>query len=370
MTANAAPGPPDRVAGMTGVLVLITGTGRSGTSTMSGTLHHLGLHVPGPYLGSNESNPKGFFESRWAVRFHNRLTERAGIHIFDSRPDAFERAQRAIRPEDRAKLGEFLARQAAESDQVVVKDPRSVWVQQLWREVAAEHGLDIRYISMLRHPAEVVGSRTTYYSGHAEGETEEAEKKRRHYAIFNVARWVNGSLINERETRGRARAFVRYTDLLEDWQPVLEDLRSNLGLRYDLDEDQRRAVGEFIDPALRRHTVTWEELDIPRDLQEVAQAVWDALQPLADNGGVDAEASARLDEVARRYGRVLADAASIDLDARSEAVVNARRRGAAEALEEIRGRGPEGRPVGEVGGRELVRILGQRAARRLRRSGG
>jgi hypothetical protein len=63
----------DRVSDMAGVLVLITGTGRSGTSTMSGTLHHLGLHVPGPYLGSNESNPKGFFESRWAVRFHKRL---------------------------------------------------------------------------------------------------------------------------------------------------------------------------------------------------------------------------------------------------------------------------------------------------------
>ncbi len=61
---------------MARTLLLVTGTGRSGTSTMSGTLHHLGLHVPGPYLGANESNPKGFYESRWSVRFHNDLCRR------------------------------------------------------------------------------------------------------------------------------------------------------------------------------------------------------------------------------------------------------------------------------------------------------
>lgn len=349
-------------------LVLITGTGRSGTSTMSGTFHHLGLHVPGPYLGSNESNPKGFFESRWAVRFHNRLTERAGIHIFDSRPGAFQRAQAAIRPDDRERLSTFLATHAAESDQLVVKDPRTVWFQALWREVAAEHGLDIRYVSMLRHPAEVVGSRTTYYSGHEADRSEEAERKRRRYAIFNVARWVNSSLVNERETRGQTRAFVRYTDLLTDWRPVLARLGEDLGLRYDVDIAEPNVVDDFIDPALRRHTVTWEELDVPRDLQEVAQAVWDALQPLADNGGADPEASARLDELARHYERVLEDAAAIDLDGRSEAVANARRRGAAEAHEAAAAAGLEGTPVGDVGSRDLARVLGRRVVARLRRS--
>ena len=91
------------------VLVLITGTGRSGTSTMSGTLHHLGLDVPGPYLGANESNPKGFFENKWSVKFHKALVERAGIHEFDSRPSALERAQAAITDDTRAELAGWCA---------------------------------------------------------------------------------------------------------------------------------------------------------------------------------------------------------------------------------------------------------------------
>jgi hypothetical protein len=351
---------------MSGVLVLITGTGRSGTSTMSGTFHHLGLHVPGPYLGSNESNPKGFFESRWSVRFHKRLVARAGIHEFDSRPDALQRLQDVVTADDRRRLDEFVAQQAATSDQVVVKDPRTVWTQRLWSEVAAAHGLDTRFVSMLRHPAEVVGSRTTYYSGHDAGRSAEADRKRRDYAIFNVARWINSSLVNERETRGRSRAFVRYTDLLDDWRPVLATLRDQLGLRYDLDGAGAAAVDSFIDPGLRRHTVTWDELEVPRDLREVAQAVWEALQPLADGGGRDDASSAALDALAGRYADVLADAAAVDHDGRAEAVAQARGRGATEALAAEHAE-PEGRPVRDLTARELLRVLARRGVARVRR---
>ena len=58
----------------------------------------------------------------------------------------------------RRKLGGFLERESREHEQVVVKDPRTVWAQPLWREVATEMGFHIRFVSMLRHPAEVVGS--------------------------------------------------------------------------------------------------------------------------------------------------------------------------------------------------------------------
>ncbi len=354
---------------MTGVLVLITGTGRSGTSTMSGTLHHLGLYVPGPYLGANDSNPKGFFESSWAVKYHNRLTERAGINIFDSRPNAFERAQKAITPASRAKLEKFLAEHAAQDDQVVVKDPRTVWVQKLWREAGAAVGLDIRYISMLRHPAEVVGSRTTYYSG-----SEIGPAKRRRYEIFNVARWINNSIISERETRGHPRAFVRYTDLLDDWRPVAARLRDELGLRFntDLSPDQHHEVDDFIDPGLRRHAVTWADLDVPTYLRELAQEVWDVLQVLATApSGEDSAASALMDELSERFVRVLADADAINHDAGLEAVSTARQETAAEVraeLEEARATASlDELPVGQVGGRDLLKVIARRAKRKLRR---
>ena len=367
---------------MSGVLVLVTGTGRSGTSTIAGSLHHLGLHVPGPYLGANASNPKGFFESSWAVKFHKQITAAARINDFDSRPVALARAQAAVTPELRAQLVAFLAEHAAQASQVVVKDPRSVWVQSLWREAAAEAGLDIRYLSMLRHPAEVVGSRTTYYAKKAD------EAQRQRYETFNVARWVNNSLISERETRGQARTFVPYTDLLDDWRSVIGRVGRELDLTFsgDLSADGHHPVDDFIDPGLRRHQVGWDDIDVPVPLREVAQEVWDQLIVLCRSGAVDDSASARLDELGATYSRIFEESDAISHDATEEARTEARvaaerklRAAARKARTARRARRAarksagttelplERRPVGEVGGRDLLRIATRRAVGRVRR---
>jgi len=348
-------------------LVLITGTGRSGTSTMSGTLHHLGLSVPGPHLGANESNPKGFFESRWAVRFHKRLAEAAGIDQFDARPQAISYARRAATAELRTQLVERLQRWAGD-DQVVVKDPRSVWAQQLWGDAAAQVGREIRYLSMLRHPAESIGSRSTYYV--AEGSSEE---RRRAYEILSTVRWINSQLVSERETRGRVRAFVQYTDLLEDWRAVVTRLRDDLGLTFDTDltPGEHHPVDDFIEPALRRHGVSWAGLSVPAPLVELAESIWAALAALEQQPD-DAAAMAELDRCSARYADLYADATAINQDLVQQGRIAARREGAAEvrAQQSAQQAGQQARGplVAQVGGRDLLREVGRRAARRLRRS--
>jgi hypothetical protein len=363
-------------------LVLITGTGRSGTSTMSGTFDQLGLHVPGPYLGANRSNPKGFFESTWSVTFHKQITSGSGINDFDARPEAFDLAQGAVTEELRAELRKFLTRESAEHEQVVVKDPRSVWAQKVWQEAAEQAGLEIVFISMLRHPAEVVGSRTTYYARAAD------EAAQRSYETFNVARWVNSSLVSERETRGQRRAFVSYVDLLVDWRPVLAGLAEDLGLTYNVDVAGGGASGvdEFIDPDLRRHQVTWDDLEVPASLQSIAQAVWDDLLALQAGHGADAKASEDLDLQAQRYRALFTAAADIAHDA-----VETERRRLRELTEKQRRversaarksnaperakqapappahSGVEAMPVGAVGGRDLLRVIASRARRKLSR---
>jgi hypothetical protein len=346
---------------------------------MSGTFDQLGLHVPGPYLGANESNPKGFFESRWAVRFHKQITSGAGINDFDSRPDAFELAQRAVTDDLRSQLRDFLAHESSDHDQVVVKDPRSVWAQHVWQDAAEQVGMQIVFISMLRHPAEVVGSRTTYYAN-----PEDADAQRS-YGTFNVARWVNSSLVSERETRGRRRAFVSYVDLLSDWRPVLAGLAEDLGLSYDVDVTSGRASGvdDFIDPGLRRHQVTWDDLEVPESLRSVAQAVWEDLLALQAGQGTDPRASADLDEQSQRYRELFRTAADISHDAveterrRLRELTGkprppappARPRGGAAATPGPTARftGVEARPVGEVGGRDLLRVVAGRLRRRVSR---
>ncbi|MDN5852258.1 MAG: sulfotransferase family protein [Actinomycetia bacterium] len=313
------------------LLLLITGTGRSGTSTISGTMHYLGLDVPGPYLGANRSNPKGFFESKWAVDFHKRIHKRARISDFDARLDALERVREATTDDDLGELDAWLAEQQA--PQLVVKDPRTVWHQRLWAERAASAGRSIRYVSMLRHPAEVVGSRVTYYLSRGNIPLDE-----RAYAISNIGRWVSGNLINERETRGRARAFVRYADLLEDWRGVAARLRDDLGLAYntDLEPTHHHEVDDFVEPGLRRVRITWDDLEVPGELRSIAQAMWESLDLLADSHGVHDDASAALDVLAERYARLVDDSQALSYDALVAATAQGRAEGARKARQKMR----------------------------------
>lgn len=291
-------------------LVLVTGAGRSGTSTVAGSLHYLGLHVPLPVLGANESNPRGFFESKWPLNFHKKILARAVVDPFDARPEALERMTSALTGEDREELLGWLSDEARQARQIVVKDPRSSWVTGLWADVAASEGLGLGYLTMLRHPAEVVGSRATYYAA-----DRDAESVRR-YQVVKLAGWINANLLVERQTRGQRRTFVRYYDLIENWRTAMSAVRTDLDLSFnaDLESGSPHPVDDFIDPDLRRIRVSWEELDVPLSLREIAEDVWTAYDELIDRRVAGADAEARLDAISERYASLYKDAQAIAHD--------------------------------------------------------
>lgn len=337
------------------VLVLVTGTGRSGTSTAAGALHHLGLDVPGPYLRANESNPRGFYESRWAVRFHNQLITRAGIGMVDARPIAADRIQAALRAADHRRLDSYLARHE-HADQLVVKDPRSVWVLRAWADAAARNGREVRFLSMLRHPAEVVRSRNTYYSQAGAGE------KSRRQSTLNLMRWVNTSLVNERGTRGAVRSFAVYPDLIADWRGTLGRVGDELGLVYDPPVDVRpHPVDDFVDPSLRRHDSTWDDLAVPDELREVAAEIWAAEHRLAEDPAAAPTVHAALDAVGARYATLVETATLLSQEDQQESYRRGRQRGMKEAA------GVEA-SLDALSTRELAAALRHRAAGRVRRS--
>ena len=70
-------------------LVLVAGSGRSGTSLFSGILQRLGYHVPQPEVPADATNPRGFAESQWVVDFHTRLLAKAAVQVSDARPAAW-----------------------------------------------------------------------------------------------------------------------------------------------------------------------------------------------------------------------------------------------------------------------------------------
>ncbi len=319
---------------------------------VAGSLHHLGLHVPLPVLKSNDSNPRGFFESTWPLWFHRRLLDKCLVNQTDCRPEAFRIVAGAVTDVERAELGAWLEGVFGDARQVVVKDPRAIWVPWLWEATAAGMGVDTGFLTAVRHPAEVVASRATYY--HAGRPDRDAWS----YRVRNLCTWINANLGIERQTRGRRRAIVRYEDLLADWRGVMRTVRDDLDIELDpaMDGSGRHEVDAFIEPSLRRHEPSWDGMDLPPALVEIAEGVWTGLGAVA-GGQSDSTTAGDLDDLAHEYESLMLVAQAVAQDtARAAHLAGIREAGA-------------GLPDGTGTGRGAINRAATRqtAGRRIRR---
>ncbi len=194
-------------------VVVVAGSGRSGTSTIAGVLKMIGLRVPPPEVPGDASNPRGFFEPQWVVEQHSRLLRASGARLTDARPGAFAATEETgSEGMNRHEVGTWLRSQVEPGVDLVVKDPRSSWFLPMWRQAAIDADIEIAFLTMLRHPAEVVGSKDHYYKAAKVGDT------RRHAQTRGVGGWINVALQTEFSTRDVRRTFIRYNDLLSDWR--------------------------------------------------------------------------------------------------------------------------------------------------------
>lgn len=99
-------------------LLLVAGSGRSGTSLFASVVGNLGFYVPRPWVKADDSNPRGFGEPQWVVDRHVKLLRQANVHASDARPTAWADAAKLcideqVSAEVRLWLGEqFLDRKS------------------------------------------------------------------------------------------------------------------------------------------------------------------------------------------------------------------------------------------------------------------
>ncbi len=281
-------------------LVIVAGSGRSGTSLVSGLLKRLGCRVPTPEVPADESNPKGFAESQWVVDLHTRLLEMVNVQVSDARPAAWSKtAKICLDGNVQAEVRSFLEAQFAKSDNLIIKDPRMSWFLPVWRRAAQDLGATPRVIVMLRHPAAVVASKQKYYGGR-QGEASRA------------AGWVNQLLFTERATRDAPRVFLRYEKLLEDWTVTLAEAAQVLDLSVvrDAPANNIRKAHEFIDVTLDRSKPKWGV--VPDSLIEQAEHVWDQVTQLAETPDAPPpEVAGRMDELRAAYTEYYLEAESV-----------------------------------------------------------
>ena len=301
-------------------LVLVAGSGRSGTSLLAGMLQQLGFFVPQPEVQADPTNPRGFGEPRWVVELHSRLLKQARVHPSDARPAAwYETGKVAMAADVSHELDHWLAEQFETREDVVVKDPRLSWFFPAWRRAAQQVAARPLVLTMLRHPPEVIASKANWYGSQLG-------------PAARLAGWLNMMLYTERATRGADRAFVHYTDLLEDWPRALGGLAD----RFDLAPIRAatvpamRRIYDFVDPELHRTQTTWAEVDVPPRLRDLAERTWEQLSRLAEPSSTTSPAGAEseLDGVRAEYVRLYGESEAIVASSIAAAREQARAAGA------------------------------------------
>ncbi|MEA2281702.1 MAG: hypothetical protein QOK21_2309 [Solirubrobacteraceae bacterium] len=307
-------------------LVLVVGVGRSGTSLLTGMLGQAGFHIPQPEVKADDTNPRGFGEPQWVVDLHQRLLRARRITVNDSRPAAWASTGAVADDEAvRSEVRDWLRTQFAAADTVVVKDPRTVWFLPLWRRCADDLGIATSFVTMLRHPAEIVASARKSYG------TWQTDASR-------AAAWLNVTLETERLTRGTQRAFVGYERLLQEWESELQRVGRllDIPLLAGIDRERFPQVDAFVDPTLHRNRVTWADLDVPERVRVMAEDVWQQITALAREDGDAEPARAGLDSSRAAFGELYAEAEAIAQSTITAAKPRRRRRAPAPAPASLR----------------------------------
>lgn len=226
-------------------ITVVLGMHRSGTSALSKLLTQLGLTAGDCLLPANEHNADGHFEDTDVLAIDEAVLKRLGTvwHL----PLSPERLTQALAQGD---LSVELQQAAALiRDRVTrypnwfVKEPRLSILMPFWQRVFDEQKIRVRYVWMIRHPAQVDASlRARDQLGF----------------IHNTQTWLCYQLAILTAIQGQKTYLLDYETLLGSDTAWLASFSEFLGLSSD-QEQHRTAVEKSISKDLhRQRTLTFD----------------------------------------------------------------------------------------------------------------
>ncbi|MCV7160943.1 sulfotransferase family protein [Mycolicibacterium brisbanense] len=262
------------------MILFVLGMGRSGTSALTRVLSLCGAALPTGMMGADTGNPRGYWEPRAALLLNRAILDRHGSAWWDPSFRLLEEG--TFTPEERAQciaeIGEFLDK-LPPAPLVVIKELTIGVLHSMWFEAARQAGYDISAVISVRHPEEVVAS-----LGAAVKATPE----------LTSALWLKGNLLAERYTRDIPRAFIEYSNLLDDWRREINRISSALGV--DLTPADEAPIDAFLAQGLHRQRHSADVVD--RFGTDWVSEVYEAMRAAAADGDLDL---ATLDRVFEAY---------------------------------------------------------------------
>ncbi|WP_245815664.1 glycosyltransferase [Luteimonas chenhongjianii] len=226
-------------------------------------------------MAPGEDNPKGFFEHAGVVAIHEALLDSLGRSWNDPRPLPSGWLETRAASEAASALEKLLRAEFGDAPLWAVKDPRLCRLLPLWWPILDRLEVSPASLFVLRDPREVAAS---------------LSKRNAWPEGLSKLLWIEHLLDAEHATRGKRRAVITYTELLDDPPAAITRALAELGVAHDfaLDAPSRARLAGFVSSEHRHHAVGdgsimgWE---LPCAMFDVAsQADDDSLARLAPFG--------------------------------------------------------------------------------------
>ncbi|MGO1118058.1 sulfotransferase [Rhodovibrionaceae bacterium A322] len=268
--------PTDRQA------LFILGMHRSGTSALTRLCNLLGADLGSNLLPAQSDNERGFWENEDLVALNESLLNELGRAWNDPAALPENWINNAILPSVRSEITKVLDRDFSDSAFWAVKDPRLSLLLPLWEELALQQESRVHCLITLRNPLEVAGS-----------------LKRRNSLPLEqgLLLWLRYSLSAEALSRGKARAFVTYEQIMGDWETTMTRLGQEMGLTWaQKPADVRPQVSAFLSSDLQHQKADLSALEQAPEVASLVLRAYKALLNLSVKHD-DAAALAELDSL-------------------------------------------------------------------------
>ena len=235
------------------------GMHRSGTSALAGMLSLLGCATPATLIKGDKNNEKGYFESNAVGRLSDQILTEFGTVWSDWLPIDLDRLLPQKRSEFSKLIGQTITADFGEAPLFVLKEPRMCRMVPLWHSAIQKGGAKLHFVHTHRNPQEVAASL------HVRDGFEPA---------YGYLLWLRHVLDAEHATRGGARVFTSYAQLIQNWQDVVDKLDTSLALPFPSDrQNATKKIDAFLSQKLKHNNDAAEQTlanqDLPRMLRDV-----------------------------------------------------------------------------------------------------
>ena len=269
--------------------VVVLGMHRSGTSALTGVLRSCGLTVPATLIPSSEANERGFWESEVVNSLNDSILEQTGQTWRSLEPISAAPLDRKGKARVTRQVTQALSREFANGVVPLIKDPRICRLLPLWEPALDKLSARTVYPFIVRHPVEIarsLGQRNDIDLDHA------------------LLLWVRYYLDAEVATRGKARGFVAYPALLDDWRQAIGSLHSTLSLPFDLGAVDENAIDQYLSRDLRHQSIPDETLFAEGDRIPLLADAFEVFSRWARGSNESAADYHRLDEARGHLDRI------------------------------------------------------------------